>query len=596
MIARLVSIVAVLTVAAPRARGAERCVLAVTGEPAVLVSGATQQKLTLVRRSGSCTLKQGVYDLREGQKRLADRVEVIPSAGGWTLDLRGVATLEPEVRQGELVAGTTAASLQLRSARLEAGTALFVSYADAGLDRTQRRKVSATTGLPSAVAQRVRHGDAPFAILNTAAVSGPGLPLRSTDDLRWWIVGTTWSDRVTFRDCLGAEKDGLKVSEIQSFLAFELPRESTPTPSRASSGRCILRNFDQVAFEVIGGQPAPLVAHVELRSAKDADVRLRASVPLASEARLQSIPIPVGEYAAVRCVHPTVVGPRIQEEILNGTTRAIEDGALENGECAVVFDNKAFRAAHANTWALYGEQVLELQIRREGSAPLPSARLSIPGGAADGDLPQSVRLTPPPADDPGSAAPYLLELRIASDDAVYGESERAASGEAVVDPAYAFRARLRPRGRFGLPWPFRAFLTVPINFTGLRFPASPRDMEASSDSTHVQSVPLTAGLLASFEPWDYDRGTPLLTFPMRLQGGFNFVELGSGDFSPSVLVGGSITAPLLESPSALGSSLALGFYWEIDLRDGKPLAQSRFLVTFGLNLFSFFGAKPASTP
>jgi hypothetical protein len=60
-------------------------------------------------------------------------------------------------------------------------------------------------------------------------------------------------------------------------------------------------------------------------------------------------------------------------------------------------------------------------------------------------------------------------------------------------------------------------------------------------------------------------------------------------FKPSVMVGMSIAAPLVDAPSQLGTAIALGFFYENDLREPDPLRRGhRLLITFGFNVLSLF--------
>ena len=85
-------------------------------------------------------------------------------------------------------------------------------------------------------------------------------------------------------------------------------------------------------------------------------------------------------------------------------------------------------------------------------------------------------------------------------------------------------------------------------------------MVPRSQDPSVQVTPLKVGLLLGFEPWDYDRGKHLWPIPVRFLLGWHAVDLINTYFSPSLLAGASVTLPLIESPSQLNTSLALGAF------------------------------------
>src|SRR6185369_11382051 len=155
-----------------------------------------------------------------------------------------------------------------------------------------------------------------------------------------------------------------------------------------------------------------------------------------------------------------------------------------------------------------------------------------------------------------------------------------------------FKALMRPRGISGSLRNWRAFVTFPIRFSGLRFPAKTSSLASSGDNTAVQLAGVRAGILAVLEPWNYDTRQTPSWIPGRFQTGFNLYDLGTGKFVPSYLPGGSITLPVLPidgTPNArnLNSSLALGAFWEVDLERQHPFVDgNHFLLTFGIDFAS----------
>lgn len=153
-----------------------------------------------------------------------------------------------------------------------------------------------------------------------------------------------------------------------------------------------------------------------------------------------------------------------------------------------------------------------------------------------------------------------------------------AAGSATALPTdLEFQALLRPRGLNGILRNWRIFITFPIRFSGLRFPARSSSLASSNDLTSVQLAGVRAGVMGVIEPWNFDtrqnRGAIL---PWRFMTGFNLYDLGTGKFDPAYLAGFSVTLPVLEldgSPTArnLSSAIAVGAFWEVDLSRPRPL-------------------------
>ena len=170
-------------------------------------------------------------------------------------------------------------------------------------------------------------------------------------------------------------------------------------------------------------------------------------------------------------------------------------------------------------------------------------------------------------------------------------------------PERQFAATLRPKGPFGITHrrgsrgsrSVRIFVTVPVDFAVVRFPAAGLDIKSTRDSTLVQLAALTTGALLTFEPWDYTRGTNMYAVPMRFQTGLLMSNWYKGEFHPSSYLGYAITLPVFRGTSQLDTDLALGFGWEVDLRSGYDGFEQRshFLVTLGMNILSLFGPKSA---
>lgn len=170
-------------------------------------------------------------------------------------------------------------------------------------------------------------------------------------------------------------------------------------------------------------------------------------------------------------------------------------------------------------------------------------------------------------------------------------------------PERRFTATLRPKGPFGITHvpnslgsrSVRIFVTIPVDFAVVRFPAAGLDIKSTRDSTSAQLATLTTGALLTFEPWDYTRATNMYAVPMRWQAGLLMSNWYKGVFHPSTYVGYAITLPVFRGTSQLDSDLALGFGWEVDLRSGYEHFGHRnhFLITLGMNILSLFGPQSA---
>jgi hypothetical protein len=160
----------------------------------------------------------------------------------------------------------------------------------------------------------------------------------------------------------------------------------------------------------------------------------------------------------------------------------------------------------------------------------------------------------------------------------------------LTDPfqdSITFQAKIRLRGTNGFAHPFRIFATVPVNLAGIRFPASAAGLTKSSSTTVYEAFTLTAGILAAVEPWNYQLGRTLYPLSVRFETGFNLVTITSATFTPTYVLGASVNFPLVESPASVGTSLAVGTFWEVDLRERDPFkGGSHFTVTLGLNVLA----------
>jgi len=130
----------------------------------------------------------------------------------------------------------------------------------------------------------------------------------------------------------------------------------------------------------------------------------------------------------------------------------------------------------------------------------------------------------------------------------------------------------------------------------VRFPASSVDLKNSSSPTAFEATTLTAGLLAAIEPWDYRAARNPWPLPLRFMAGMQLVNLTTPQFAPSLLLGVTAAFPVIESPSALGSAIAIGLFWETDLREPLPLDHGgHLLLTLGFNFLSLLSPSTPSS-
>lgn len=377
--------------------------------------------------------------------------------------------------------------------------------------------------------------------------------------------------------------------------------------AQAQATRSMLRENDDVAFAVYAPQDQDVTLGLELRKdstcrTENLPARMRLVIPVAKRAVMASLPFPGANAVYIKCgaqseppekdrVKPGRVGS--VDYVTNGTTKAIDDSAADTGQCTLIYTTAT--AQHRNaSMLLYGPQRLEIAVTR--GEQTQRAVLHIKDVGSSEEIP-----LPIPKNASGSGEYYLVEAVFVPEGpgapaTVPGSNDESGTPEATSSST-RFSARLRRRGY--MAWssaPLRTFVTFPLQFTGYRFPASPIDLKRSSDRTNAQTVGPRAGILVGAEPWNYDTGKSLWAIPLRGLVGMNLYDLGSGTFQPSVLVGGSVTFPIIDPPgqtaSQLGTDVAISTFWECDLRQDSPLKHgNHFLVTFGLNVLSVFGSK-----
>ncbi|HKA88110.1 MAG TPA: hypothetical protein VKE22_10605 [Haliangiales bacterium] len=448
------------------------------------------------------------------------------------------------------------------------GMGLLVRYDDPTIDRLQ---TDAGTGTMAVVNPRFVDEDGQDErfrqVVNTARLTIPTeLGLRPSDRLSWNVARTNWTRGVRFESCY-AMTVAKKVIEWSPL-------------------GCQIEDPERLGFTVGNKSGEPLVATLEIERVYDTEEQRNAApsnpwldvpVKLAEGARYESVPAPIRDSLDIVCAGDS------QRSVPADATRAVDDEAIGASKCKVRLIPKS-RLADPSA-AVYGPQVIQVTVHRDGATKDGSTSWSFNPGA---DAPPIT--LPKPEGDENAHGVYDVTVRV--DAKAKGLVYRPGSDAFLDDTQYIFHARLRPRGPFGYRAPIRTFVTIPLNITGVRFPANASQLRSSSDAVSYQAVTLQTGVLVGIEPWNYDDGKNKWSLPIRFLGGLNLLDVKNGHFVPSSVLGLSIAMPLIESPQQLGTSIALGFFWEIDLTSPTPLAYGhRFLVTFGFNVFSLFGAK-----
>jgi hypothetical protein len=374
-----------------------------------------------------------------------------------------------------------------------------------------------------------------------------------------------------------------------------------------------------LTFAVFAQHPEPFVVAVELvdydpKERKD-QVLFRQYVKLANGARYESVPLPLADALYVECGHhrerrsrgifPTKIKPRSDlsaDVIRNGYTRAVEDSDVLSGNCRLHYSPSLLIDAlqldkgeiGLDLLKYYGTQELNVTVRRgEAQQTFPFR--------VDPTLEKEIELTVP-RDAKNTTGIYAISVSLKGPalPAVTWRTPQAPGDGTVSDGLgdLTFHANLRPRGPFG--WkvaPIRAFLTLPISFTGVRFPARPSELSKSSNSANAQISKIEAGALLAIEPWSYDTGRNPWPVPTRFVSGLNLYNVSEGKFVPSWVTGVSLTLPLIDlqkgiTEDQLSTDVALGFFWEADVTEHDWLTRgNHLLVTLGVNVLSLFGSK-----
>jgi hypothetical protein len=475
---------------------------------------------------------------------------------------------------------------------------LVVSYDDGFLDAKQVGLADSKNDDWIAVARKIEPEQEsepkpePVRIFNTAEITatGPIMQLESTNGLQmrrfeWWIRDSTWGSSVRFH----CEK--------------RVPRKLT--------GMCKVR-LDRVQFRVNHRFKTPLVARVDLLEAgskpRTAPALVSFPLKLADQARLESLPIPLWMVASVSCDNYRLFRADTFSTAQHGGSIAIDDDALRRSACSLELDYR--RLSHvaprlARFLDVYGNQPLQVTVRRGDkevtwqTAVSPSFSAAVsravppavsppvpPAAPTPTSVPQpEVRRVPLP-EPPGAAdetGPYTITVKFHSGASeVFLRKGSVPETTEPTDPETYFTATLRPRGRFGLTYPVRTYITFPVTPLTIRTPPRVSDLRTSSESPVLQLEAVRVGMMAVLEPWNYDDDRNPSPLPLSFQAGLSVLRTTDDPISPSFRIGVSIDFPIIDK-AVTESSLAIGFFYEVDLEE-TPLSQNdAFVVTVGFD-------------
>ena len=421
------------------------------------------------------------------------------------------------------------------------------------------------------------------------------------------------------------------------------------------NGTCALQSPSSLEFSAVKPSPLPLLARLEATRPNGETFTL--SARLADSSAYSSIPINIADTAYLLCQKDVRKG--LDDEIRANNLAAITNSAVVNNLCKIVIseENIDHAIARQNNISVTRYICKNSYLQRNATQSLGSAKSRLTKGEArceqiGGAQGESVSLFESQdatkikdlkslygrqqvtffvytdrekRDESRRTFIFSSDLQGRREVAIdfRGETpspDKPIHVELYVQPVTAgtnlppeldqlperhFVATLRPKGPFGVTHKrnslgsksVRVFVTIPVDFAAVRFPAAGLDIKSTRDSTMVQLATLTTGALLTFEPWDYTRGTNMYAVPMRFQTGMLMSNWYKGVFHPSAYLGYAITLPVFRGTSQLDSDLALGFGWEVDLRSGYDHFGHRnhFLVTLGMNILSLFGPRSAPT-
>ena len=533
-----------------------------------------------------------------GQLELAfENIEISPSAHGYDW---AVASID-----GDALGSV---SLHLPVVAIETKS-LVVSFLATNDDRRQIERPA--TELIAAA----RNSDAwlhqPVAsppITNVAVVDLPDR-VASPPAHRWRVTSSTWGQSIAF---LCHDATGLRLTKLDD---------------KADSRPCRLTP-NRIMFAVRRRMKSQLVVKLELWDEQPTTeaAKVVVFVPLAREARVESLPVPLWRVAQIECRYDRLIGRDVTRKVRSSGTLGIDADALTAGQCYVALDfsfvpvsdpivkgeaakrDAALRKAQAcEAWKelidLSGPQNLELTVSR-GTATTTKQFQVMPGSPTCGEAtvsappaitteagrdggPKGPRRQlavdvqiPAPRGAGEEDGPYEVTLRLKGSQEVH-YFERTLDEDAIehnVDAGASFT--LRPRGPLSTTWPIRYGASVVGIPFGVRFPARARDVPSSSSpaSVHLEG-PRTAVML-SVEPWNHDRNRDPWPVPVQAQLGLTLLRAAEKPLDLNVLVGLNFILPF-EAKERGENRLAIGLFFEQELMETRSHA---IMITANINL------------
>jgi len=245
-------------------------------------------------------------------------------------------------------------------------------------------------------------------------------------------------------------------------------------------------------------------------------------------------------------------------------------------------DNESLRIKEAaRAWNIYGDQALEITVKR-GTKQGVSVVVVSP--LANAEFPLTA-----PLGAEQETGPYHVSIRLVSQkDVVYREGTLPSDN--TTDARLSFDATLVPRGKFGLTYPVRFYVTFPVSPVSFRFPARTADLQSTTD-THTVQMESRAGAMLVLEPWDYARDRNPFRIPLSFQAGLSATSVALN--RTSVMAGVSIDVPIIDK-SFTETSLALGVFYEVGLEDSWRRTHRGFVITAGLDIFRALRSNKAT--
>jgi len=399
---------------------------------------------------------------------------------------------------------------------------------------------------------------------------------------------------------LATAQNEMRSAELQLADILRTDRKvERPRTDAINSSRCVVPTVSRLTFAVTKAKSLPLGVRIRLMSSANATPLLEIYPTIAARAQIESIPLPISGAISIRCDQ--------KRSARNGGTLPVAEDNLAVGACSVQFDYQRLPSDVRQNLSDYGPQDLLISVHKTGDENTNDGSRSAPLTAGYQPVEPSkptlswITEEPVPSKEPVIVASLPLpkgnvdpdgvyQVRIvlntgANSTVVYRPGRAAAASSADED---AFSATIRVTGEYALPIAShtRIFATIPVNAFGVRFPASPADLQSSGDSRVYQSAQIKAGVMLAAEPWNYFTARNDWPLKPRVLVGMNLVNLVNAAFTPSLLAGVAGTFPLVDSSSQIGTSVAMGLFWEVDLREDHAFDNGHILFTVGFNILS----------